>query len=330
MGKIAGSVKLSGKGPFPKVLTATTLAPRARTAEPPPKGKMDCPIDAQGKWSCALPTSTYDLVFEAAGFSPQYRWAVRVRPGKASDVGVVELKRGASVTGWAAVEEGAFDPASCRAHLAPYLSPGRGVEMAQKVAATTLETRVGKDGFFQFNAVPAGIYSLEVRQKGFAPASLSPIEVRPLTETSLREPLTLRRPFELLIAISPPVDWLGQHWRVEVNRVDSATPGVQAEAYAGSADEQGAVAVPGQAPGRFSVQVADSRENRLFFKFLNFSPAEARQEVELKLLTVQGTVKLGKEPLAATLWFGGLYGSPGVKMESGTDGKFHGVLPKDG
>ena len=41
-------------------------------------------------------------------------------------------------------------------------------------------------------------------------------------------------------------------------------------------------------------------------------------------------MKLGKEPLAASLWFGGFYGSPGIKMESGTDGKFHGALPNDG
>lgn len=39
---------------------------------------------------------------------------------------------------------------------------------------------------------------------------------------------------------------------------------------------------------------------------------------------------LGKEPLAATLWFGGRFGSSTIKMESDQDGKFHGVLPRDG
>jgi hypothetical protein len=41
-------------------------------------------------------------------------------------------------------------------------------------------------------------------------------------------------------------------------------------------------------------------------------------------------VKLGKDPLTATLWFGGRYGNSAVKMESGRDGKFHGILPHDG
>jgi hypothetical protein len=50
----------------------------------------------------------------------------------------------------------------------------------------------------------------------------------------------------------------------------------------------------------------------------------------LKLLTLHGTLKLGKEPLAARLWFGGRFGGLSVELESDSDGKFHGVLPKDG
>ncbi len=333
MGKIAGSVKLAEKGGRPPgTIRVTTLAPRVRNPppQPPPKGQMDCPVDAKGRWTCSLPAATYDLAFTAEGFSPEYRWGLQVLPGKVGEVGAIELKRGASVAGWVAVEEGAIDAGSCRARLTPLLGPGNGGQIAEKIQRTTVEARVAKDGFFQFGAVPPGTYSLEVRQKGFAPGTVLPIEVYPRSETLLREPVTLKRPFQLELAISPPLDWLDHRWKVEVSRVSSTAGTFRDETYHGLADEQGLVTVPGQAPGRFMLHVSDSRDNRLFAKILELGPAEARQTIDLKLLTVRGTIKLGTEPLAATLWFGGRFGSSNVELESDSEGKFHGVLPKDG
>ncbi|MEA2694010.1 MAG: hypothetical protein QOJ16_3397, partial [Acidobacteriota bacterium] len=74
--------------------------------------------------------------------------------------------------------------------------------------------------------------------------------------------------------------------------------------YDGPADAQGLVTIPGQSPGQFKVYVYDSRENRLVTRQLDLGPAEAHQAIDLKLLTLRGTLKLGKEPLAAKLWFG--------------------------
>lgn len=327
MGKIAGSVKLSGKGErLPKILTATTLAPRVQSAGPPPKGKMDCPVDPQGKWSCSLPAATFDLVFEAEGFGPQYRWGVRVLPGQVSEVGAVELARGATVAGWVAVEQGAIDPQSCRARLAPLVASGR---MSEKMQKTVREVAVRKDGFFQLNAVTPGNYLLEVRQKGFA-AGTAEVAVSPRTETFLRDPITLKRPFHLALLLSPPLDWLNERWRVEISRLPTASGGSGREVYSGVADEQGAVSVPGQEAGRFTVQVRDSRGNRLATQTLPFGPEEERKSIDIQFLTIHGTVKLGKEPLAATLWFGGHFGAQSVQLESDSAGKFHGVLPRDG
>jgi hypothetical protein len=134
-----------------------------------------------------------------------------VLAGKVGEVGPVELKRGASVAGWVAVEEGAIDAGSCHARLSLLVGSGGNVQLAEKIAQTAMDVRVRKDGFFQFSAVPPGTYSLEVRQKGFAPGTVSPIEVSPRSETSLREPVTLRRPFQIELAISPPIDWLDRH-----------------------------------------------------------------------------------------------------------------------
>jgi len=331
LGRIGGIVKLADRRDRPpKELTVSTLAPRGpRSSEPPPKGQMDCPVDTKGRFTCApMPATAYDLVFTAQGFSPQYRWAFPVAAGKVAQVGAVELKRGASVKGWVVVEEGEIAPASCRVRLSPLVGAGGGVRVTEKISRTSLEAPVGRDGFFQLNGVRPGSYSLEARQKGFATAKLSPIEVYPGKETSLREPVALRKPFEVELALTPPLDWLEQRWGVEVYRFSSVTATFRDKVFEGSADSQGLVSIPGQSPGRFSITVHDSRGNRLAHRELNLGPGDGRQDIQLEFWTLRGTVKLGKEPLAgATLWFGGRYGAPSLALESDADGKFHGVVP---
>lgn len=332
LGRLAGSVKLAEKGErLPKQLVVMTLAPRPPAPRDVPRGALECPVDAQGKWQCPpLPATTFDLVLSAEGFVPQYRWETKVLPGKTSDLGAVRLERGASVAGWVEVEGGPID-AGCRARLAPLTGLGSGARIAGKIRGTGREAPVRKDGFFQFVGVAPGNYSLEVSQEGFAPATVQPVEVWPRSETFLREPVALRRPLQLELAISPPLDWLGRPWKVHVYRFSDASASFSETVYAGSANEQGVVTMPGQAPGRFRVSVMDALDNRLFSETLEVSgPEEARQRIDLEILTVHGTLKLGNEPLAATLWFGGRFGSSTVRMESDQDGKFHGVLPRDG
>jgi hypothetical protein len=277
-----------------------------------------------------LPGTAFDLVLSAEGFIPQYRWETKVLAGKTTDLGAVKLERGASVAGWVEVEGGPID-AGCRARLAPLTGPGSGMRIVEKVRSTGHEVPVRKDGFFQFVGVAPGNYSLEVSQEGFAPAAIQPVEVWPRSETFLREPVTLKRPIQLELAISPSLDWLGRPWKVYVYRASDTSAGWSGAVHDGPANEQGGVTMAGQAPGRFKVEVMDTLDNRLFSQTFTVSgPEDARQTIDLEILTVHGTLKLGKEPLAATIWFGGRFGSSTIRMESDQDGKFHGILPRDG
>lgn len=333
LGKIAGSTKVLEKDQHqPKMLSVTTLAARTTAQREVPKGFLECPIDTQGKWLCPpVPAATFDFVLSAEGFIPQYRWGLKVVAGKTADLGTVELKRGASVAGWVEVEQGPIDPA-CRARLTPLMGAGAGAKIADKVRSTTTEVPVRKDGFFQFVGVAPGNYSLEASQPGFAVARISPVQVSPRTETFVRQPVTLKRPLQMELAIAPALDWLGHPWKVLVFRDAYASSGFDADAiFNGASNEQGLVAIRGQAPGRFRVSVADSLNNQLFSQELEITgPEDAHHTIDLNLLTIRGTVELGKEPLAATLWFGGRYGSTAIKMESDRDGKFHGILPRAG
>jgi hypothetical protein len=330
LAKIAGRVQMLEKGSkLPAKLSVTTLAPPSHLKRPEaPKGLLDCPVDEKGEWSCQLPAATFDLVISAAGFIPHYRWGVEVPPGKTLQLGTFDLKLGASVAGWVVVEDGPLDPARCVARLAPLAASGP--RESTGLARTAVERKVQKDGFFQLTGIAPGSYLLEISQPGFAPAQVSPVKVWPRAESFMREPVHLQRPLRLDVSLSPPLDWLGKPWRLEVLR-SSESPGQLArQVFGGSAGEDGQVSVAGQAPGTFHFTVLDSLGNRVHSErdVAIAGAADAQRTLKVDVVTVRGEVTLGREPLATTLWFGGRNGAESVKMESDATGRFHGILPQ--
>jgi hypothetical protein len=333
MGKISGSIQGSPGASTPRSLSVGTLATPAHLHRPAaPKGLLDCPIDKKGTWTCSLPAAEYDLVLSAPGFAPQYRWNVKVPAGKTLALGAFELKPGASLAGWVAVESGSVDPQSCVARVTPLVAPGVSATDSSRIERTMIERQVRQDGFFQVTGLAPGSYQLEVRQSGLAPARVTPLRISPGAETFLREPLLLIRPLRIGLSIAPPLDWLDRPWKIAVYRATEGGTFRGAPAFDGAADREGRVTIPGQSAGRFWVKVSDSLDNPLYSnRDLRIDGSEeTEREIEIQWVTVKGTVTLAREPLAATLWFGGRNGAPSMKMEADAKGRFHGVLPKQG
>jgi hypothetical protein len=329
LGKLSGSVQVSGGKPMPKELFAATVAPRRPAARGVLlKGLVSCPVDAKGTWTCEFPASKLDLAFSAPGFSPQYRFGVAVPLAKAANLGTLVLKPGASVAGWVEVESGALAAPGCTARLVTL----GGAKDPGTARTRIAERPVGKDGFFQLADLPPGYYGVEVEQAGYEPARLSPVRVAPGAETFLEHPLVLRRPLQLKIAVTPPQDWLGKAWHVGVFRfVDYSSAPDRESGFQGTASHEGEVVVPHARAGMYTVVVSDSLGNRLFSD-TNFEvQGDTWRDIKIDLLTVTGTVSLGKDqPLQATLWFGGEQGIQSVKMESDATGHYLGVLPHGG
>lgn len=335
-GTISGSLKMLDPGiEFPKDFSVRLEPPPAiRPRQESLKAILPCPVDQRGKWSCEIPAGRLDLGFRAKGFAPRYRWGVTVGVGENLSLGNLELRRGASLVGWAEVEGGPIEPGKCIARLAPLLGPGVGQPQGDdRLRRAVTEQPVGRDGFFQIDGIAPGTYRLEVEQPGYSPARALPVEVWDRSETALKQPLVLRRPISIELSLSPPLDWLGRPWEVSLQRRSDFSAGVEDRpAYQGPADAQGNVRVAGQSPGHFMVEVADSLGNRLLSEpdlAFDESPV-AKRTLSLDLQDVHGRVTLGKEPLAATLWFGGRFGARHVKMEADREGRFRGVLPRGG
>lgn len=332
--KASGVVKVEKGESRPKELKLEIRATGNRTTlRDVPVSQVSCPVADNASWSCELPAAALDLVLTAEGFVPHYGWGVPFKAGEDRPFGVVELKRGASVVGWVTVEEGSPAP-GCRVRLSPLVAPGgRRDPATEKIKRLTLEAAVNERGFFQITGVPPGSYLLEAEQPGFATARMSPLEIWEKSETSLQQPLVLRRPLNIELQIVPAVDWIGKLWKISVaRRSDFSASFDPAPVYEGPADEQGRMTLRGQAPGTFWIVVSDSADNQLYndFGVPIQEPGDAQRVIEIGAVSVRGRVLFGKEPLAATLSFGGRSGAVRVAMESDEEGSFDGMLPRDG
>jgi Carboxypeptidase regulatory-like domain len=332
--KASGTVKVEKGESRPRDLKLEIRAAGNRTTlRDVPASQVSCPVADNASWSCELPAAALDVVLSAEGFIPHYLWGVPFKAGEELPFGKVELKRGASVVGWVTVEEGSLAP-DCRVRLSPLVAPGGLRDPAiEKIKRLTLEAAVNERGFFQIAGVPSGSYLLEAEQPGFANARMSPLEIWAKSEISLQQPLVLRRPLNIELQIVPSVDWIGKAWKVRVARGSDFSAGFDpAPVYEGPADEQGRMTLRGQAPGRFWILVSDSANNLLYndFDVPIQEAGDARRIIEIGAVSVRGRVLFGKEPIAATLWFGGRSGAVRVEMESDEEGSFEGMLPRDG
>lgn len=333
-GRVQGKVRVAeSKDAVPKEISLR-LEPAPSRSASVPRGLWTCPVDHQGGWACEVPAGTLDLAIQAQGFIPHYRWGLRLAAGGSLPLGDVVLRRGASLAGWVVVEDGKPVSDRCKARLRPAVAPGgAGPDTAIRLQRAIQEVPVDKKGFFQIDGVAPGAYLLEVEQPGYAPARVFPLDVWQGSETFLRQPITLHPPLTLELTVSPSLDWLGKPWRVRIARSSDFSANVEGEpVFDGPADREGLARAKGIAPGAFRIVIADSAGNR-FYSHPDLridDPDDARQSVEIDLIYVRGTVRLGDEPLAATLWFGGRFGSTWIEMSSDEEGKFEGVLPRLG
>ena len=82
--------------------------------------------------------------------------------------------------------------------------------------------------------------------------------------------------------------------------------------------------------GDYRIEVEDSRGNRWHHEVVSFFGHD-RYTVELDAVPLLGRVELGGEPLeGALVWFGGVYGFERVSFRSREEGRFSGLLPREG
>lgn len=297
------------------------------TREPPPRkqdvpaGVSSCAVSPSGEWRCRVPAGRLDMALHPEGFVPHYLWNLEVKPGEKKTLGARMLVRGASVAGWITREDGT--PAEkCRVRMERALGPGAvrdsTLEFLQAVAS---EVPCQGKGFFQSPALAPGSYLLIAEENG-ARAEMSPVQVWEGAESRLTMPVVLRRAVDFEVTLSPAVDWLGRPWRIEAQRALDYRTGWEEPPYRTEASLEGRARISKQMPGRFWITVYDQLGNAIFSDSqVELSDPAQPYPINLDLIWVQGTVRLGGEPVAGRLFFGGRSGATRVEMISESGGK---------
>jgi hypothetical protein len=331
-GVLTGKFFITGKDQLPTLMEARFEPVRnlAVSRKSVPAGVAACAINGDGDWRCRVPAGNLNTALHAQGFVPHYLWSVAVKPGETVAIEKRKLVRGASVAGWITREDGT--PAEkCKVRLEPTEAPGRPNDSALDfLRSVANEVPCQKAGFFQFPAVAAGIYTV-VAEDGDAQARMSPVEVWEGSESRISVPITLRRPVDFEVEISPPLDWLGRPWRFEARRAIEHRSGWDDPSFRVEASQEGKVRIPKRLPGRYWFTIYDGLGNSVFSDMhVDLVDPSQPYPIDLDLIWVEGKVQLGKEPLAASLAFGGRSGATSIKLTADETGRFEGPLPKAG
>lgn len=299
-----------------------------------PTGRFPCQLArVNGRFSCSLPPGVGDLAFRLDGHAPRYLWDVEISEDEPLDVGRLHFTPGASLAGWTALEDEDLVAGQGTARLEPLAGPGGTVTERRRLDNAAVETKIGERGFFQLDDLGPGTYRLTLRYPGKAPVVVQPVRLEEGSETRVREVVVFQPTFPLTLRLDPPVDWRNQPWAVRVFESPAGGSRRSDAIFEGTASEEGAVRMDGQAPGSYWIQVQDSVGNMFFLDpALQIASAEdGEQLVVLDLIAIEGRASLGgDEPFVGTLWFGGRRGAPGVEVETDDDGEFAAVLPREG
>ncbi|NJL28353.1 MAG: carboxypeptidase regulatory-like domain-containing protein [Thermoanaerobaculia bacterium] len=324
LGRAKGRVELIDRAAAPPRELVARFRRSSKPGSESVEGTVICPIEA-GLWTCRLPALELDLSLRALGFVSHYFWSQKVPPADSLDLGVLKLKQGASIVGRVELPDGSPPPPACIVQITTEQAGRSSAVDGPGTGALAESVGVNERGFFHFEGVAPGSWVATARLTGFVAGSTAPILVVENREATLLEPLRLERPLELEIAVQPAVDPTGEPWKLMLRR--SEPPEL---IFVARADGEGRLHKTGIAPGRFVLEVEDDRGSRLAAKEIELAPEHTFFTVDLPLLWIEGELRLGAEPLAGELHFGGRHSGVSIRMEAGEDGAFGGWLPRSG
>lgn len=292
--------------------------------------QLDCSVGEGGRFSCTSPATRLYVAVRLSGFVSRYFWNQTPESGEALDLGTVRLPRGASLAGDVDLRVEGLEPERVSVRLTPAMAPGTRTNVAASLAKDSQGVGVNALGFFQFGGLRPGLYMLQVTHPSFAVTELGPFEVFEGKETRLRDPIQLMPPVDISLLIEPSLSPSGRAWRVDVYRERDWSAG-SVRVFSGQADLAGSLELKEQTPGLFAITLADQDGNRYHASKTRVQAGDSGfVPIEVPIVRVTGEVRLGSEPISATLRFGGRHGPLRTLISTDPEGSFAGALARDG
>jgi hypothetical protein len=326
-GEIAGTFKDRA---CPAGALAAGLFSRGRGAAPPDLvAERPCRCETLGRWRCEVPAGRWDVRLSAPERAGAYLWDLAIEPAATVAAGSVELKPGASATGFVVAARGRTLPAATRVTISPVgLEPSTARAPSRAGEVLSQGTAPDREGFFQFGSLAPGSYTVSATAPDHAVVQVT-IEVSEGREFRLQHPLELSPPATLTLFLDPAVDTGGRPWQISLIEVDARTS-TGREVARTVADGSGTAELGGLQPTAHLVRVADGDGNKVSGQTLELSLGHNVHSLELGLVAVEGRVTVGGEPLAATIYYGTRFGSEKVTVRSDPEGDYEAVLPREG
>ncbi|MFN7961628.1 MAG: carboxypeptidase-like regulatory domain-containing protein [Thermoanaerobaculia bacterium] len=294
------------------------------------KGRSPCQEPAPGRLRCELPAGSWDLKISSPGRVPLYFWSQKLTRGQLLALGSLRLEPGASVAGRVVARDTGEGLAGCevRAELpgARFATDAQGHARLEKLAPAG---RSNARGFFQLPGVATGSYELVASCPGRSPARLAPVPVEQGLETRLTEALAAGYPAALEVLLLPPLDPLGEPWKLSLEPLAGKQAG-SGPARKGTASEAGEWRVAGLSPGRYWLQVLGQGKDAWWSKDLLVGSEDQLETIQLDLVGVRGRLSRAGEPVSGQLWFSAREAMEQVHLVVGEDGRFGGLLPGAG
>lgn len=301
----------------------------------PPEGAVQCRI-SEGAFRCQVPQGRWDLRARGKKFVSHFFWDVTISAEGELDLGKLTLRSGGSVVGFVESD----DPAARLADGVVELTvPSAGIQSddsRSRSAGLSLTTRPDERGFFHFQGVRPGTYELVARHPKLARERVFPVQVMKDAESEITPALKLKPPALLEVRVEPPGDPWGRPWRVEVLDWRREAP-IMPYAARGVA-EGGLFRAEALPSGEYMVSVRDEERSRWASVPIKIDGGSTLVEIEVDLVPIEGTVRVGETELSADLAFtnhpetGNEVEQPlrTVRLVADEDGEFDGWLPEEG
>jgi hypothetical protein len=322
---IAGTFTMQKAEVPPKELHATVEADDTATLGASiPQTSLDCSVD-DNRWHCAVPATKVDLRISADGFVPRYVWGLEVPAGKKKTLDIA-LTRGASVSGRVALSDRRVPLEGVDVELRPAGFAATPVD-ERRISAQSRKTGTFVRGFFQFPSVDEGTYNVVATKKGWSRATRL-VRVGGAQESDAGI-LTLPPLARAEVIIDPALDTKGRRWRIVLDR-----DAVQTQPLPSLADKpaglDGTWSADGLEAGRYLLNIYDGGGVAYERLIVNIQPGEPPLRFHMDALLVSGIVRIGRDPIAATLHFLNQQGSGDLNLISDANGAFAGTFPAAG
>ena len=277
------------------------------------------------KCTCRLPWVPLDLRLEAEGFVPMHFWGVTPPFHLGGDRKLVEMERGASVSGWVDGSREGKDPVEIE--LVELLKNSLEVAKRSSAGGTAKGVEPGL-AFFVVGPVAAGRYEVDVAQAGTLGARFRVLTLQKQESAFIPSAIRLDQgQGALQVRVFPPRTPEDGEWKLRLLYFNGPP---QTAELAGEWPFQGSTTLTNLAPGDYRLTLMDGQRTAWVDEALEIGQHLVSRDYRLgEALQVVGSVLLGEELLPdAELLFG--QGMLRAKFTSDRQGSFSGSLPREG